>query len=275
MIFDFEPDVFTLNGLFPEVGPLLRIWNPPISGQNIGDLRRYHRDMNLHFARDLPDIAITPGSAVWPPLNIPAPGRTRSMTMTNFGSTGHLAGKISEISENAFRLSEIGDTRITMSRRPPTEMDTWGTIKPEAYTPTKAKPFRGFWIGDFNGHGAECVFFHQPDDEEKVRWPNAALEEMDELASEIDSHLSKDDMTHLDDDELTHSGMTGSLLAIKITGDINVPRSEYTFLVKDLSHKGTLRVADEEPFRGARVVRGVCHFAGEFLTGGKGIVRSR
>jgi len=81
--------------------------------------------------------------------------------------------------------------------------------------------------------------------------------------------LKTTDLAALDDDELKHSKMRGPLLGVKITGDINVPRGEYTFIVHDLGANGTIRIADEEPFKGARVVRGVAHIAGELMQQGK------
>jgi hypothetical protein len=54
---------------------------------------------------------------------------------------------------------------------------------------------------------------------------------------------------------------TGRLEAIKLTGDINIPRGEYSFIAPDLGHGGFIRIADEELFRGARVVRSAGHIA--------------
>jgi hypothetical protein len=48
---------------------------------------------------------------------------------------------------------------------------------------------------------------------------------------------------------------TDSLLAVKLTGDSNVPRWQYSIVVPDLLEGGLARVAEEEGFRGARVVR--------------------
>ncbi|RMY60556.1 hypothetical protein D0865_01460 [Hortaea werneckii] len=46
---------------------------------------------------------------------------------------------------------------------------------------------------------------------------------------------------------------SGRLEAIKLTGDPNIPRCEYTFIAPDIGHKGFVRVCDEELFKGARV----------------------
>ncbi|KAI6874189.1 hypothetical protein KC323_g781 [Hortaea werneckii] len=54
----------------------------------------------------------------------------------------------------------------------------------------------------------------------------------------------------------------GRLEAIKLTGDPNIPRCEYTFIAPDIGHKGFVRVCDEEMFKGARVVRSAGHIAG-------------
>ncbi|KAF2140943.1 uncharacterized protein K452DRAFT_229302 [Aplosporella prunicola CBS 121167] len=53
----------------------------------------------------------------------------------------------------------------------------------------------------------------------------------------------------------------GQIEAIKLTGDPNIPRGEHTFIAPDIGPGGLVRVATEEMFRGARVVRSVGHIA--------------
>jgi Cyclin D1 binding domain len=54
---------------------------------------------------------------------------------------------------------------------------------------------------------------------------------------------------------------SGQLLAVKLTGDPNVPRGEYTFVAPDIGPKGTIRIAEEDIFKGARVIRSCGHIA--------------
>lgn len=73
-----------------------------------------------------------------------------------------------------------------------------------------------------------------------------------------------------DDEEDIYSGR---LEAIKLTGDPNVPRGEYTFIAEDIGRRGLIRVAEEPTFRGARVVKSVGHIAGRFFRDGKPVLR--
>lgn len=55
---------------------------------------------------------------------------------------------------------------------------------------------------------------------------------------------------------------SGRLEAIKLTGDVNVPRGEYTWIAEDIGPKGLIRVANEQMFVGARTVKSWGHIAG-------------
>ena len=68
----------------------------------------------------------------------------------------------------------------------------------------------------------------------------------------------------LGDDDPSSSADTpsGRLEAIKLTGDVNVPRGEYTWIAEDIGPKGLIRVANEQMFVGARTVKSWGHIAG-------------
>jgi hypothetical protein len=63
----------------------------------------------------------------------------------------------------------------------------------------------------------------------------------------------------------------GRIEAVKLTGDPNIPRGEYSFIAPDIGPNGLIRVATEELFKGARIVKSVGHIAargfrdGEYL----------
>lgn len=61
----------------------------------------------------------------------------------------------------------------------------------------------------------------------------------------------------------------GRLEAIKLTGDPNVPRGEYTFLADDLGEEGFVGIAQGPPFQGARIVRSQGHIANIGFTSGE------
>lgn len=80
------------------------------------------------------------------------------------------------------------------------------------------------------------------------------------------THLNGAGNEDATDDEEKYQGQ---LLAIKLTGDPNVPRGEYTFIAPDLGPAGTVRIATESPFAGARVVRSCGHIASTGFVDGR------
>lgn len=134
---------------------------------------------------------------------------------------------------------------------------TYSTLDPELYTPTPTKPWRGIWVGDYSGHGCEFLLINQPDD------PPATDEELGLSRGDIESDETWEKR------RLEARIYRGRLEAIKLTGDPNVPRGEYTFVADDLGEDGFVGHATEEPFTGARIVRSKGHVAGTGFVEGK------
>jgi hypothetical protein len=279
-------------------------------------------------ARSLQPSAIGPGTQVWPPQTLPALSRVRNASMDAFRGTGHRPSKPSEVSEHAFRLRRYMDynSQLLGIRRVGEDVSTYATLPPDCYVPTKQKPWRGIWCGDYSGHGCEFLAVLQPD--EIQRLPEGAIDALEhnrrsvspssdtsyqtalssiadgdtdlaelehfdlpEALSFLDSASTTHDATILDEDatkrqdgvkdkDLDEAEYSGQLMAVKLTGEIlsqpplqdpfdepsslgdpNIPRGQYTFIAPDISDQGLLRIADEEFFKGARVVRSVGHIA--------------
>jgi hypothetical protein len=134
--------------------------------------------------------------------------------------------------------------RITLGE----EVSTFATLDPAQYTPTPTKPFRGIWVGDYGAHGCEFLWLHQPDDD-----PAAEPIDVARLEGETDESYSNR--------KRDAAVYRGRLEAVKLTGDANVPRGEYSFVVDDLGEGGLVRIETEAPFEGARVVKSRGHIA--------------
>ena len=157
---------------------------------------------------------------------------------------------------------------------------TFSTLLEESYMPTKDKPWQGIWVGDYSGHGCEFLLVLQRKTTAPVALsPTSSTNSLprgmamaslgadlglqdSDLADQYDREAqvinnSRDDFPAVADDE-----PSGRLEAIKLTGDVNVPRGEYTWIAEDIGPNGLIRVAKEQMFLGARTVKSWGHIAG-------------
>ncbi|ETS73154.1 hypothetical protein PFICI_15099 [Pestalotiopsis fici W106-1] len=199
-----------------------------------------------------------PYGYVWPPPAIPADHRVGAQAAGVFpissqrlevASPGNWAPHSrSEASDQTFRIRRWMEwMRSGLGLRLGEETVTWSTLDPYWYTPTKEKPWRGIWVGDYNVHKCEFLLIHQPDSEEGET--PAFERKPDETDEEFNARFLH---------ERVHQG---SLEAIKLTGDTNVPRGERTFIAPNLGELGLVGVEDREPFAGSRVVKSKGHIA--------------
>ncbi|KAF2771111.1 hypothetical protein EJ03DRAFT_309565 [Teratosphaeria nubilosa] len=233
---------------------------------------------SFSLCRALPETAITDSTAVWPPMRIPSASRVRTESKDGFRSAGHRPTRLSDVSQTAFRVrrwAEFNGRRAAgpyfashllsaahggMGVHLNEELATFATLPLEMYTPTPEKPWQGIWCGDYSGHGCEFLVVTQPDKGHESPLP----EGMGGLrhwfrGGRRDSTSSNSSYASAQEEFRNPSGR---LEAIKLTGDPNIPRGHYTFIAPDIGPGGYLRTADEEIFRGARVVRSAGHIAG-------------
>ncbi|KAK1455897.1 F-box domain-containing protein [Colletotrichum melonis] len=225
---------------------------------------------------------VFPYGNVWPPPAIPARHRVSGVISGLDGddlAPGDQPTRRAEASDQAFRIRQwmemagsptpglflgpgpvgiIQAIQANMGMGTPgvtgvrigEEVITYSTLDPVVYTPTELKPWRGIWVGDYSGHGCEFLLINQPDDEE------VSDEELGLVRGSDESEL---EWTKRRTDARVYRGR---LEAIKLTGDPNVPRGEYTFVADDLGEAGFVGIAQEPPFQGTRVVRSKGHVAG-------------
>jgi hypothetical protein len=137
------------------------------------------------------------------------------------------------------------------------EFITYSTLDPALYTPTPERPWRGIWVGDYSAHGCEFLLLHQPDD------PPATDAELGIFRDEHDSDEAWEQK------RLDARVYRGRLEAIKLTGDPNIPRGEYTFVANDLGPDGFVETATDAQFAGARIVKSQGHIAATGFLDGK------
>lgn len=111
-------------------------------------------------------------------------------------------------------------------------------------------------MGDYSVHGCEFLLIHQPD---------SAEEDDEEPLTKQENENDEEFRARF----LSERVYRGRLEAIKLTGDPNVPRGEYTFVVEDLGSKGFIGVGRHPPFQGARIVKSQGHVAGAGFASGE------
>lgn len=207
---------------------------------------------NFLLAKPVSPEAIEPDMQIWPPLTIPARHRVRHIC------EGDKPQHRLETSDQAFRIrrwmemSGQNGSGVHLGE----EVYTYATLDPKLYTPTEEKPWRGIWIGDFSGHGCEFLLINQPDNETPFDAASVVQRE-DETHEEWETRKKEEKLYR------------GSIQGIKLTGDPNVPRGEYTFIADDISSKGYIRTATDERFKGARIVKSRGHIAARMFKNGK------
>ena len=221
------------------------------------------------LSRAIPRQLQDPSMELWPPRTIPAQERVRSASQDNFQGRGHKPQNYKEISEKTFRLRtwmqfSVGDSAFGV--RMGEEVSTWGTLEPELYTPTIEKPYQGIWVGDYAGHGCEFLLVtqretvrgeaYQTNSRPWSRWDSDLPENEPDMRI-VMANTPRGGGSNSHDDSI----FRGRIEAIKLTGDVNVPRGEYSWIANDIGSAGFIRVAEEEPFKGARVVKSRGHLA--------------
>lgn len=199
-----------------------------------------------------------PYGYVWPPPAVPAIRRVGAQAAGVLPLSVHRLNMVAQDNWVPSSRDEVSDQAFRVRRwmemgRPPLgvnlgeETVTFSTLDPALYTPTKEKPYRGIWVGDYSGHGCEFLLLHQPDSEDDETEPLERKE--GESDKEFEERFQQERV------------FRGRLEAIKLTGDPNVPRGEHTFIASDLGEAGFVGVASDAPFEGARVVKSKGHIA--------------
>ncbi|KAI9825894.1 MAG: hypothetical protein M1832_000835 [Thelocarpon impressellum] len=198
---------------------------------------------NLILTRRLPpELAENPDMAVWPPPTVPATQRV-SATPREKEAAHQPPETLRQLSDMAFRLRkwmEFVHAGRPVGMRMGEDIFTYSTLSPELYLPTETMPWRGIWVGDYAGHGCEFLLVIQEQDKDDA----------DAAIPGCPGNVAG-----------ARPVPSGMLQAVKLTGDPNVPRGQITFVADDLSDGGLVRIANEEMFKGARIVRSRGHVA--------------
>ncbi|KAL2013252.1 hypothetical protein VTN00DRAFT_777 [Thermoascus crustaceus] len=214
-------------------------------------------------ARKIPADQEIPPDRQWPPLTIPSSNRVYREMEIHPSEWHQPSQNVDQISESAFRVRRWARFRMgfpIFATGSTETMSTYATLDPKLYTPTREKPYQGIWVGDYSDHGCEFLLFLQRDKEVASGSNSSSRPTTPPTINPASQSSEAETAMELEnkDDELIQQG---SLEGIKLTGDPNVPRGEISFIAEDIGSAGLVRVADEKPFRGARIVQSKGHVA--------------
>ena len=187
----------------------------------------------ISLCQIIPDELQNASMALWPPAIFPAPYRVRNESPTMFHGDASKPRTMALASDSTFRIRKWVEFGGMTGARVGEDVMTFSTLREESYMPTEEKPWQGIWVGDYAGHGCEFLVVLQKEVETTA--PETIFDGCFRETPRVGS-------------------CSGRLEAIKLTGDSHVPRGEYTWIAEDIGPKGLIRIADEEIFKGARVV---------------------
>lgn len=289
-----ENPIFVLrgqrNGYGRSVRDLLEI---PVEPDPAGGLRT-----TIFLCRPVPPQLKDSGMTLWPPAILPATHRVRIESQSSVQSWKDKPQTLDQASDCTFRLRTWLELHGVAAGE---NVMTFSTLPEEAYTPTKEKPWQGIWVGDYSTHGCEFlavlqtstsnlsqadssyhgagpISTHSHADSPSRESRPMSIGPIDDSSASLPTEASPPNSEGYQDsdpdrfkpaEELEDGSCCGRLEAIKLTGDQNVPRGVYSWIAEDIGPRGLVRIAEEEPFRGARIVRSIAHLADDQFQNGE------